>query len=177
MPVEDCYTLAEIAQRTGAKTRAIQAWTDGGVIWSTTPTDRAGRGIHRMYYPWELRIAAILTPLARMGVPIGHLKSFAALIRPLVINAKAPQPSWLGMADDQRTIAKVLGRAIDGVGENYLCYAWGEDFQLITVKTDEAGPACIFPGRDLRNAYQRPHQNANAFVVLDLTNLLRSVTE
>lgn len=174
--VDGCYTLSEVAHRTGAKTRALQAWTDGGVLESTSDTDRAGRGVHRLYQVWEVRIAALLVPLAKMGVPIGHLKSFAALLRPMVLNAKAILPAVLGVSDDQHEITKALARAIDGEGENFLCFAWGEGFQWVSVKMDGPGPACICPSRDFHVALKTT-KNANAFVVIDLTSLLHAVAD
>ncbi len=176
MPATDKYTLADMAKRTKAKTRALQAWTDGGVILSTTDTDRAGRGVHRLYYEWEVLIAAILTPLASRGVPIGHLKHLAALLRPMVINAISVVPAVIGVSPESREISKALARAIKGEGENYLCFDWGSDYQWIGVKMDEGGPACICPSKDFPLPLQS-RKDANTFLVVDITSLLHGVTD
>ena len=171
------FTLFEVVARTGAKRRAVQLWADGGVLKSVPGTDRAGTGVHRAFYGWEVRIAALLVPLAKWGVPIGHLKSFAAALRPMAINAKAPQPDFRGANDAARKITKVLGRAIDGTGENYLLFTWGDDYQWISVRTDDdTGAACICPSRDFHVAL-KTHKDATAFVVIDLTARLHALLD
>jgi DNA-binding transcriptional MerR regulator len=168
------YTLSEVVARTGAKRRAVQLWSDGDVIRSTRDTDRAGTGVHRLYHEWEVLIAALLVPLANIGVPIGHLKQFAALMRPMVQNAKAVQPDRRGITDDSRKIMNAIARATNGEGENYLCFAWGPDYQWISVKTDEDSPICINLPADFPIDLKRRKATPRAFVVLDLTTILHS---
>jgi DNA-binding transcriptional MerR regulator len=82
------YTLAEMEQITGAKRRALQFWSDAGVIQPETDTDRAGRGVHRRYSRHEAMIACVIRPFAEMHLPIGELHGMAAGIRNGLNNRK-----------------------------------------------------------------------------------------
>ncbi len=82
------YTLADIERLTGAKRRAVQLWADAGALKALPQSDRAGSGTHRQFPQKELEIAAILTPLARMGIPIGQLCRGSTVIRKLPLWSK-----------------------------------------------------------------------------------------
>ena len=110
---ENVYTLSELVRLTGAKRRSIQLWSDAGILRALPETNRAGSGTHRRYRREEAELAAILAPLARMGVSIGNLQGFAQVFR--------MQPSLEGrdlQASDNA--GEVMDRARRGVGRNFL---------------------------------------------------------
>ena len=170
--MESAYSLSDVVNRTGAKRRALQLWADGGIIKSTKDTDRAGTGVHRRFPEAEVRIAALLVPLANMGTPIGILRRFAQEIRLAFhygftrIIPKHPLEQRIS------AIGRGLVRASEGSGENYMSFAFSTDKIWIDVKTDEDGPVCINPRADFA---QSDIPREALFVVLDLTRLLRSL--
>lgn len=171
------HTLSDLVKKTGAKRRAIQVWADSGVLQSLAGTDRAGTGVNREYDDVEMAIAALLVPLANMGVPIGHIKAFSASIRPTVnitpgIGQVIAHPAGLRqIVDEYKPLVLAFRRAAIGEGENHLCFAMAPNGIWLDAKTDEHGPICISPSRDLPAEYKalRP---APAVIVLDLTDLL-----
>jgi hypothetical protein len=174
------FTLSEVVAKTGAKRRAVQLWADGGVIESTPETDRAGTGIHRSYRECEVQIAAMLVPLANMGVPIGVLRQIAGMIRPYVMVAPYFEPgeqfdTFTGkLQPGSRILARAIKRAVDGAGENFLCLAYANEYLWVDIKTDEQGPACINPRRDFPDV---PVRARPVVVVLDLTGLLHGLLD
>lgn len=79
-------TLSDVAKVTGAKKRTIQLWADGGLIRAINATTRRGTGVHRRFAEGEVKVAALLTPLANLGLTIGQLEWFAALFRDAVMD-------------------------------------------------------------------------------------------
>lgn len=113
---EEIYTLSDLVELTGAKRRAIQIWTDRGVLTPVSGTESAGSGTHRRYKQQELEIAAILAPLSQMGVPIGHLGRVATHLRKLKL--------WTRRGSDQaRDDLAITEKARKGVGENYMLFS------------------------------------------------------
>jgi hypothetical protein len=175
--VKDHYSLSELVSRTGAKRRAVQLWADGGVLEGIQATDRAGTGVHRQFPTAEVQIAALLVPLANMGVPIGILKQFAARVRPAITVVP-----WISTeAYEQSTLDKVtkgLGiafkRATDGTGQNFLCFSYYADRGWLGAVSDMNGRVCINPRDDFE---EFPAQSRKAVVILDLTDLLGSLFE
>lgn len=149
------YTLSDVTRMTGAKRRAIQLWADGGVINAISSTDRAGAGVHRLFTGGEVTLAALLVPMANIGVPIGYLKVFTASIRQA----------------ERRELAVTMWRATKGIGENFLCFAHAPTSLWFGTKTDEDGPICIDPSRDLPE-FLKQLRPAPAMIVLNLTDLL-----
>ena len=81
-------TLSEVAKVTGAKKRTIQVWADTGLIHPSNATSRRGTGVHRRFSEGEVKVAALLTPLANLGLTIGQLEWFAALFRDAVMDGE-----------------------------------------------------------------------------------------
>jgi DNA-binding transcriptional MerR regulator len=75
------YTLAELEKATGAKRRALQFWTEAGVILAEKDTERAGRGVHRRYTQDEAAIACVVRAFAQLHLSIGELKAVSNIIR------------------------------------------------------------------------------------------------
>ena len=169
------WSLAQIAERTGAKRRAIQLWADGGVLLSTAQTDRGGTGVHRQFESREVRIAALLAPLAEMGVPIGVLRSIGNVLR----GAYSFVRTTGGSKDFSKTmeqlgpeIKEALDRADSGVGSNYLLLAHFQGDLWTHVATDALGPVVINPAVDFANANL---PKTAAIIILDLTKILGSL--
>ena len=73
----DEFTLAQVAEITGAKPRTIQFWADNGVLVPSTATQRAGRGTHRRFSRAETIFATIVHGFARQNVSLGRLVQLA----------------------------------------------------------------------------------------------------
>jgi hypothetical protein len=167
--VTELYRLVEVVRRTGAKRRAIQLWADGGVIFSTAESDRAGTGTHRLFEEMEVQIAALLVPLANLGLPIGILKRFAHIIRQALFS-RLPGAVSAMLEEGTPRIGRALSRAVRREGGNWLLFAYTPEWLHIEVATDENGPISIdldrfIPGGSDKNA---------VIVALNLTNLLGS---
>jgi DNA-binding transcriptional MerR regulator len=74
------YTLTEMEQRTGAPRRALQFWTDRGVIYAAPGTD-AGRGVHRRYTRDEAIVGAIIHAFSLQRFTVAELARMARVIR------------------------------------------------------------------------------------------------
>lgn len=162
------YSLSEIARRTGGKPRSIQLWADGGVIQGAPETDRAGSGTHRMFDEQELQIAALLVPLARMGVPIGVLRAFSQVFRNALLLGKVQElsPNHPLARDTSLSMTRlVLDRAARGDGQNYLLFAFSREKLWIDVTTDAVGPVSIDPQRTFPEASKDPR------IVMGILNL------
>jgi hypothetical protein len=182
------YSLAQVVARTGAKRRSIQLWADGGVLRSTRATDRAGTGVHRLLPEPEVRVAAILTPLADLGIPIGTLREFANQIRfALHVGLAGIRPGGNNPLEKQASeIGIALRRAINGEGENYLLFAYSAEDLWLNVSTDKDGPACINPKHDFPESLMSSSINSGdrsgrrstrtVILVLDLS-LLRGLLD
>jgi DNA-binding transcriptional MerR regulator len=170
------WTLAQVAERTGAKRRAIQLWADGGVIRSTPETDRGGTGVHRLFERQEVQIAALLVPLAEMGMPIGELRSFGNCFRAafhyIPIGAGGPSELRDLMESRGPEIKRAFDRAASGIGRNYILLAHGDLHLWVHTATDETGSVSIDPAEDFAG-FNLP-KNA-AIIILDLTKLLGSL--
>jgi hypothetical protein len=151
----------------------VQLWADGGVLRSTQATDRAGTGVHREFAETEVRLAALLVPFAKLGIPIGRLRQFAEEIRPILSLLYADvTPDSL----DERTlqIGTGLKRAVNGVGENYLSLAYTERQVAISVRTATDGSLALNPRRDFPGLEGLDHA---PIVVLDLTSILHGLLD
>jgi DNA-binding transcriptional MerR regulator len=73
------YTLAEMEKVTGAGRRAIQFWTDRGVL--KPEGKQTGRGIHRKFSEKEAFLACIIKALADNRMTVSELKRMADQIR------------------------------------------------------------------------------------------------
>jgi DNA-binding transcriptional MerR regulator len=182
------WSLAQVAERSGAKPRSLQLWADGGVIETTPDTDRAGTGVHRQFQTCELQIAALLVPLAETGMPIGVLREFAKIMRTAIVAKEtglhrasfAPRSATPGIKAlvehmrDHREIIGALARAERGEGRNYLALAHVPDSIWAHVATDAASPVCIDPDRDFAEA---DLPKSAAIIILDLTKILGKLAD
>jgi hypothetical protein len=75
------YTLAQMEKVTGASRRAIQFWTDRGVLKPEKGTKQAGRGVHRRYSRDEAFIACIISALAEQKMAVTELFKISVTIR------------------------------------------------------------------------------------------------
>ena len=107
------YTLADIERLTGAKRRAAQVWADARILQPVPESDRAGSGTHRRFTQKELEIAAVLAPLAGMGIPIGSLARVATVIRKLPLWSKREN-------ENAKNMLEIMERARQGEGRNFL---------------------------------------------------------
>jgi hypothetical protein len=164
------YSLAEVVRRTGAKRRAIQLWADGGVIFSTIESDRAGTGNHRLFEAMEVQIAALLAPLANLSVQIGVLKRFAMVMRQSLFS-RLPGAVPDMLEEGTPIIGQVLVRASRGEGANWLLIAYSQDYINIGTATDADGPVEIDPQKMLPDDATKDTMIA----ILNLTAILGSL--
>jgi hypothetical protein len=169
------FTLAEVVKRTGAKRRSVQLWADAGVILGAPGTDREGTGTHREFDLAGLRIAALVVPLANMGVPIGMLRRFSAEIRSALLVAGVARLN-VGAAlfieewsPGSQATGKILDRAAKRIGQNYVVVQFSREKLLLGWLTDEAGPVAISPVKVFPPGKYDPRALLG---VLDLTGLL-----
>lgn len=76
--MEEEFTLADVARRSGANRRAVQVWGDAQVLRCVS---HPGTGHRRLFAEAEVEIAALLAPFARAGITIGRLVQIAESIR------------------------------------------------------------------------------------------------
>lgn len=138
-------------------------------------TDRAGTGVHRLYEKTEVQIAALLVPIANLGIPIGELRKFANYLRPYLETLSQIDPSlWQeakengGFKHPHTRLWHALWRSNLGIGENYLLLMHGAENVVAEAYTDEFGPISIKPLQDIP-VETRKSNPANAMIILDLT--------
>jgi hypothetical protein len=70
---------------TGEKARAIQHWSDLGILRAETDTDKKGRGRYREYavepYFGERKWALIAAELNKFRIPLGEMRSIIDMMR------------------------------------------------------------------------------------------------
>ena len=70
---------------TGEKARALQHWSDLGVIHAEADTDKKGRGRYREYaaepYFGERKFALIASALNKLRIPLGEMRSIVDVFR------------------------------------------------------------------------------------------------
>ena len=143
------YTLSEIVKLTGAKRRSVQVWADAGFVLAVDGTDRAGTGVHRRFEIEEVRLIALLVPLARMGVPIGWLRYFATKFREsfqyesFQYESRKRSRAMKVKERERRKLARAFERAVEGDGHNYLLFTHGKNHLGFEVITDEKSPARV----------------------------------
>ncbi len=135
------WTLSKVVEVTGAKRRSVQLWADAGIIRAVEGTDRAGTGVHRRFDSNEVKLIALLVPLAKWGVPIGWLRHFAKSFR----EAFQFEEEGAKRVPMSAEIARAFERAAAGDGQNYLVFAHSEKALSFDIITDEHGPAYIEP--------------------------------
>jgi hypothetical protein len=170
------WSLAQVAERSGAKPRSLQLWADGGVIETTPDTDRAGTGVHRQFQTCELQIAALLVPLAETGMRTAIVAKETGLHR-ASFAPRSATPGIKALVEhmrDHREIIDALARAERGEGRNYLALAHVPDSIWAHVATDAASPVCIDPDRDFAEA---DLPKSAAIIILDLTKILGKLTD
>ena len=86
MPEKFSFRVNEVAELTVAERHWIKRWAEAGIL--RPEPDSAGSGAHRRFSVAEVLIAAPLAQLARLGLPIGHIKRIADAIRDQVIDSK-----------------------------------------------------------------------------------------
>ena len=133
------YTLAQVTKRTGAKRRSVQLWADAGIIEADPDTDRAGTGVHRRFALDEVKIAALLAPLADWGVPIGWLRHFARSFR-TALKGESKRGKAYSMAQE---LELALERAMAGQGNNYLLFAYSKNQLWFEVVMDRQKAARV----------------------------------
>ncbi len=163
-------TLSEVAKRTGAKRRSVQLWADAGIIRPVKGTDRAGTGVHRRFSIEEVRLIALLVPLAKWGVPIGWLRYFASEFRRAL--AEGGRDRFPASPTRER-LARALSRATEGKGKNYLLFMHQVKSLWFEVITDEEGPSSV----DLPRYFASPVTTSSMMGVLDLNASLRGLSE
>lgn len=111
-------TLSEVVALTGAKRRSVQLWADGKIIQAVEETDRAGTGVHRRFSENEVKIVALLVPLAELGLTIGWLGEFASRFRKAMGRKTKGQPESATTGE----MRGALKRAARGEGSNFLLF-------------------------------------------------------
>lgn len=137
------WTLSKVVEVTGAKRRSVQIWADAGIIHALEGTDRAGTGVHRRFDLNEVKLIALLVPLAKWGVPIGWLRAFARSFREAFQSDQEKQKRSIVTGN----FSRAFERAVAGEGRNYLVFGHSEKVLSFDVMTDEHGPAYIDPAR------------------------------
>ena len=164
-------TLAEVVKLTGAKRRSVQLWADAGIILAVEGTDRAGTGVHRRFDSDEVKLIALLVPLARWGVPIGWLRHFAKSFR----EAFRFGSSGRKRLPTEAKLARAFERAAVGEGHNYLVFAHTQKTLMFDVITDEHKPVLFNPARF---AEEIAFFDKTAVIgILDLSAILSELTD
>ena len=163
-------TLSEVAKLTGAKRRSVQLWADAGIIQPVKGTDRAGTGVHRRFSIEEVRLIALLVPLAKWGVPIGWLQYFASEFRRAIAEGGSDRarPKMT-----RERLAGALSRATEGKGNNYLLFMHLVEYLWFEVITDEEGPSSV----DLTRCFASSWRTSSMMGVLDLNASFRGLSE
>lgn len=78
---EDTLTVGQLAEAIGEKPRAVQFWTEAGVLRPVAGTARGGKGTHRRYPRQEVSLARLASRLAKMNSPIGEIIDVVEKIR------------------------------------------------------------------------------------------------
>ena len=120
------FSLSELAEVTGANRRALQFWTDRGVIFAEEDTEKAGRGTHRRYSISEASIASVVRGFAQRHISVGELVKISTSIRNNLANDKLFQISF-------------FSGLIDKVPTFLASYVYQEDWRTICVEQDEEG--------------------------------------
>ena len=125
-------SLSEVTRLTGAKSRSIQLWADAGILQPHEETRGAGTGTHRLFPKEEVIIAALLIPLASLGVQKRWLHLFADVVR----SALKDRPRLPTDEESKQTIE----RALKGTGHNFLVFGFTKDamsYEFMTTKTPD----------------------------------------
>lgn len=77
----DTLTVGQLAEAIGEKPRAVQFWTEAGVLRPIAGTARGGKGTHRRYPREEVLLARLASRLAKMNSPIGEIIDVIGKIR------------------------------------------------------------------------------------------------
>lgn len=93
------FTISQISEVTGLKTRTIQFWTLNGVIECDPETRHGGPGVPRTYSLLEASIAAILAKFSNVSLPVGELLQITEKIRniwlePNITSVKELEVAW-----------------------------------------------------------------------------------
>src|SRR6266478_771270 len=105
------YGLSEVVELTGANRRSVQLWADARILEPVAETDAAGTGVHRRFTLLEVRICAMLVPLARLGATKAVLRHFSEILR-----------RHLTYDREKSHFRKTLERAARNEGRNYLLF-------------------------------------------------------
>jgi hypothetical protein len=152
------YTLSEVETRTGAPQRALRHWADAGAFRAVADTMHAGRGVHRLFPPWEVEIASLLTPLEGRGLTIGQAVRLGSGFRQaLQIHQMAELTGSLERFDarqlvyiDAHLLGQTFARARQGIGTNWLAVVDIVDPPYLRQITDAEGvPPSFNPSEDL----------------------------
>ena len=163
-------TLSEVAKLTGAKRRSVQLWADAGIIQPVKGTDRAGTGVHRRFSIEEVRLIALLVPLAKWGVPIGWLRQFASDFRQAITEGGRDPFS---RKTTRERLARALSQATEGKGKNYLLFMHKVKYLCFEVITGEEGSSSV----NLARCFASPMSTSSMMGVLDLNACLRDLSE
>lgn len=161
-------TLSEVAKLTGAKRRSVQLWADACIIRPVKGTDRAGTGVHRRFSTEEVRLIALLVPLAKWGVPIGWLRYFASEFRRALAEGGRDRAR---RKTTRERLTRALSRATEGKGKNYLLFMHHDKSLWFEVITDEERP----PSVDLIQCFAGSLSTSSMMGVLDLNASLRGL--
>ncbi len=164
-------TLAEVVKLTGAKRRSVQLWADAGIILAVEGTDRAGTGVHRRFNSDEVKLIALLVPLARWGVSIGLLRAFARSFREAFRFGSSGRKRF----PTEAKLARAFERVAAGEGNNYLVFSHTQKTLMFDVITDEHKPALIDPACIAEEwAF---FDRAAVIGILDLSAILAKITD
>lgn len=173
------HTLSALVKKTGAKRRAVQVWADSGVLEAVPNTDRAGTGVNREYGDIELKVAALLAPLADLALPIGRLKQASSYFRTIVKAAEeVSETQWdrVPKVTDSHGINtfRAVWRASRGIGQNFFFLMRLPDAIEVHSETDEHGPIQM-----THSFFTDPSsvQPAPAVIMLNLTAILKGLTD
>jgi hypothetical protein len=66
------------------KPRAVQYWVEAGILYPDVATAGGGRGVRRMFYPSEVKVAGVAAALGPFGMSTPVLKIICDYARPVV---------------------------------------------------------------------------------------------
>lgn len=73
--------LKTLIAHTNESARALQYWSDLGIIRAEPTTDKKGRGRHREYQVDELNFALIAAQLNKLRIPLGDVRAIVGRFR------------------------------------------------------------------------------------------------
>lgn len=126
------FTVADVANASGAKTRSVQHWTLNAALYCDPETKHEGSGVRRRYSAEEAAIACVLAKVAQRTISVGELIKIGDTLR----DQFSSNDLFLEVLSGKRGISLILD--CDGNGE------WSARLQsggINVIKSEDYGDA------------------------------------